>query len=83
MVKYFLCPFKIFKGPLYGGCNECVLARSCTKICVQVSNSFETYVGFLHRARGLYPMFAILAVRRSTKEVTSRGLCGDLQKELS
>ena len=25
-------------------------------------------------------MFAILAVRRSTKEVTSRGVCGDLQE---
>ena len=25
-------------------------------------------------------MFAILAVRQSTKEVTSRGVCGDLQK---
>ena len=26
-------------------------------------------------------MFAILAIRRSTKEVTSRGVCGDLQKD--
>ena len=25
-------------------------------------------------------MFAILAVRRSTKEVTSKGVCGDLKK---
>ena len=28
----------------------------------------------------LYTVFAILAVRRSTKEVTSWGVCGDLQK---
>ena len=54
--------------------------RSRTKTCVYVSNSFETYVGFLHCAEGLYTMFAILAVRRSTKEVISRGVCGDLQK---
>ena len=41
---------------------------------------FETYVGFLYCAGGLYTMFAILAVRRSAKEVMSRGVCGDLQK---
>ena len=58
MVKYF----KILKGPLYGGCNKCVLARSHTKTCVHVSNSFEAYVG-LHCAGELYTMFAILAVR--------------------
>ena len=33
------------------------------KTCEHVSNSFETYVGFLHCAGGWYTMFAILAVR--------------------
>ena len=73
--KNFVCLFRALKGPLYEGCNVCVLAKSHMKMCVLVCKSFGTYVGLWHCTGELYAKFAILNVNRSTNEVMFKGFC--------